>query len=243
MKIKMDEMPFSWRCVFLIVCMPIFFVSCTTARPPVAPVMKPVVEPVVRPEPKPEAEPEIVPDVKPVKKPVEKPVVKKSVVKKSVPKKPVVTPRPKPSVDPLSGLRVVGEVEPVTLVPFGVTMPARIDTGATTSSIDATEIEPFERDGEKWVRFVVADRRSGENLSMQCRLLRRVNIISHAGESLRRPVVMLKTMMGGVAFEHEFSLTNRSDFSYQVLIGRNYLQGEFVVDVNRKNVTSPMSEN
>ncbi|VVS94213.1 prokaryotic membrane lipoprotein lipid attachment site profile [Desulfoluna spongiiphila] len=239
----MDRMPFSWRSVFLILCMPVFFYSCTTARPPAVPVMKPVVEPVVSPEPKPEAEPEVAPEVKPVKKTVENPVVKKSAVKKSVPTKPVVAPHADTAADSLSGLRVVGEVEPVTLVPSGVTMPARIDTGATTSSIDATEIEPFERDGEKWVRFVVADRRSGEKVSMQCPLLRRVNIISHAGESLKRPVVVIKTMMGGVAFDHEFSLTNRSDFSYQVLIGRNYLQGEFVVDVNRKNVTSPMSEN
>ena len=229
----MDQMAFSWRSVFLILLMPVFFYSCTAIRPPVVPVMKPVVEPVAKPEVVPEVMPEVKPVVKPVKKPVEKPEVKM----------PIEPPQPVPTVDPLSGLRVVGEVEPVTLVKSGLTMPARIDTGATTSSIDATEIEPFERDGEKWVRFMVIDRRSGEKVPMQCRLLRRVNIISHAGESLRRPIVMVKTMMGGVAFDHEFSLTDRSDFSYQILIGRNYLQGEFVVDVNRKNVTSPMSEN
>lgn len=239
----MDQMPLSWRSVFFILFMPVFFYSCTTVSPPVAPVIKPVIEPVVSPEPEPEAEPDVSPEVNPPAKSVDEPPVKRSVVKKSVPKTPVLTPQEAPAVDLLSGLRIIGEVEPVTLVPSGVTMPARIDTGATTSSIDATEIEPFERDGKKWVRFVVADRRSGEKVPLQCPVLRRVNIISHAGESLRRPVVMIKTMMGGVAFDHEFSLTDRSDFSYQVLIGRNYLQGEFVVDVNRKNVTSPMSEN
>ena len=232
----MDQMAFSWRNVFLILLMPVFFYSCATVRPPVLPVVTPVVEPapepVVKPEVKPDAKLEVKPEVKPVEKPAEKPVKKK----------PIETPQTEPIVAPHSGLRVVGEVEPVTLMKPELTMPARIDTGATTSSLDATDIEPFERDGKKWVRFVVVDRRSGKKVSMQCRLMRRVNIISHTGESFRRPIVMIKTMMGGAAFEHEFSLTDRSDFSYQILIGRNYLQGEFVVDVNRKNVTSPMSE-
>lgn len=148
----------------------------------------------------------------------------------------------KPVVEPASGLRIIGEVEPVTLIKAGVTMPARIDTGATTSSLDATEIKNFERDGKKWVRFTVRDRRSGEKKQMECRLSRKVKIKRHGEESLERPVVEVKTMMGGVELVREFSLTDRSEFTYQILIGRNFLQGEFVVDVNLKNVTTPMSE-
>ncbi|MDX2501816.1 MAG: RimK/LysX family protein, partial [Deltaproteobacteria bacterium] len=56
------------------------------------------------------------------------------------------------------------------------------------------------------------------------------------------PVVKLKAVMGKVELLREFSLTDRSNFTYPVLIGRNFLQGEFIVDVTRKNSTSPMSE-
>jgi len=156
--------------------------------------------------------------------------------------KPVVEPEAKPVVEPTTDLRVIGEVEPVTLVKSGLTLPARIDTGATTSSLDATEIKRFERDGKKWVRFTVTDRRSGEKKEMECRLSRTVKIKRHGEESLERPVVKVKTLMGEAELVREFSLTDRGEFTYQILIGRNFLQGEFVVDVNRKNVTTPMSE-
>ena len=50
-------------------------------------------------------------------------------------------------------LGAIGVVEPVEIVDVGCVYAARIDTGATTTSIDARAITAFERDGEAWVRF------------------------------------------------------------------------------------------
>jgi len=216
---QLKKSAISWRSIVLILLVPVFFYSCTASRPVIETGVGSVIEPEAKPVVAPEAKPVIAPEAKPV-----------------------VEPEVKPVVEPTTDLRVIGEVEPVTLVKSGLTLPARIDTGATTSSLDATEIKRFERDGKKWVRFTVTDRRSGEKKEMECRLSRTVKIKRHGEESLERPVVKVKTLMGEVELVREFSLTDRGEFTYQILIGRNFLQGEFVVDVNRKNVTTPMSE-
>ena len=142
----------------------------------------------------------------------------------------------------IQGMQIIGEVEPVTILKAGLTLPARIDTGATTSSLDARDIQRFERDGQKWVRFVVLDRRSGKKVKVEGRVTRIVEITRHGAADQKRPVVKLKARLGKVELLREFSLTDRSKFTYPVLIGRNILQGKFLVDVTRKNTTSPMSE-
>ena len=150
--------------------------------------------------------------------------------------------KPSPPPKQLKGMRIIGEVEPVTIVKAGLTLPARIDTGATTSSLDARDIQRFERDGKKWVRFTLVDRRSGKKVKVEGRLTRTVEITRHGTDPQYRPVVKLKAILGKTRINREFSLTDRSAFTYPVLIGRNFLQGEFIVDVTRKNTTTPMSE-
>ncbi len=142
----------------------------------------------------------------------------------------------------LQGKRIIGEVEPVTILKAGLTLPARIDTGATTSSLDARDIQRFERDGKKWVRFTLLDRRTKKEVKVESRLTRTVEITRHGADPQYRPVVKLKAILGKAELTREFSLTDRSAFTYPVLIGRNFLQGEFIVDVTRKNTTTPMSE-
>ena len=55
-------------------------------------------------------------------------------------------------------LPVVGAVEWVTVEPAGLRMEARIDTGAETASVDARDIELFERDGDEPVRARLSNR-------------------------------------------------------------------------------------
>jgi len=59
--------------------------------------------------------------------------------------------------DQHSMLPVIGEVETLTLVKEEMHFSARIDTGAQTSSFSAVGIQPFERDGKRWIRFHVID--------------------------------------------------------------------------------------
>jgi hypothetical protein len=141
-----------------------------------------------------------------------------------------------------SDLLIIGEVEPVSINKVGLTMSARIDTGAETSSLNATGITVFERDGKRWVKFTVKDSISGKTAEVESRLKRTVLIKWQDGAPEERPVVKLQARLGAVEQVSEFTLTDRSSFEFPVLIGRNFLNGKFIVDVNRKNVTSPMNE-
>lgn len=173
---------------------------------------------------------------------------------------PAIEPIPEPAVAPVSAekkiedqqpiadartvndLIVVGEIEPVTLVAPKLIMPARIDTGATTSSVDAQNINKFERDGKSWVKFSIKNRKTGKITELESQIIRIVKIKGHGGESKMRTVTKLKMKLGAVTLASEFSLTDRSSFEYPILIGRNVLDGSFIVDVSRKNVTSLMAE-
>ena len=132
-------------------------------------------------------------------------------------------------------LGIIGEVETVYLPDFKTPFEARIDTGATTSSIDASDIKNFERDGKKWVSFKVKSRTSDEQMTFELPVVRTVEIKRHEADPVYRYSVMLKMRMGHITLDREFTLADRSEFEYPVLIGRNVLSGLAAVDTSRKN--------
>lgn len=142
-----------------------------------------------------------------------------------------------PEVSSNGDMLLVGELEQVWLQNLQLALPARIDTGAETASLDARSIEIFERDGRRWVRFEILHPESGEPLPMERRLKRMVSIVqASTTEAERRPVIKLDLTIGHVSQTAEFTLSNRSHLDYQVLIGRNILQDVMVVDVSKKNI-------
>ena len=130
---------------------------------------------------------------------------------------------------------MVGSIEKVRLTPPGRIFHARIDTGATTSSLDARNIEAFERDGRAWVRFEVADEEGGILHTVEKAVERHVRVLHSSSDTRnRRPVVRLQFQLGRVKMIEEFTLVDRAHLDYQVLIGRNILRDLMVVDVAQK---------
>jgi hypothetical protein len=131
----------------------------------------------------------------------------------------------------------VGQLEQVWLQNLQLALPARIDTGAETASLDARNIELYEREGQRWVRFEILHPDTGEPLLIERKLKRMVAIIqASTTEAERRPVIKLGVTIGTVSQTAEFTLSNRSHLDYQLLIGRNILQDVMVVDVSKKNI-------
>ena len=128
-------------------------------------------------------------------------------------------------------LPIIGEVEPIYFLPMKSPFLARIDTGATTSSIDCSNVEFFERDGEKWVSFKLVNRKSGEEHVFEKKIERSFRV-RRTGDDERRKAVKMDIKIGNEVFSAVFSLADRKDFDYQGLVGRNILTGRFIVDTS-----------
>ena len=149
-------------------------------------------------------------------------------------------PPPAPAEKPPGATKVVGASEKVFLTPPDIHLPARIDTGAATSSVDARDIRHFERDGKKWVRFHVVDPESGEKVELERQIVRHVRILQSATEEAeRRPVIELQFVLGGVSQTAQFTLSDRAHLEFPLLIGRNILQDVMLVDVGKTYTTTP----
>lgn len=139
-------------------------------------------------------------------------------------------------------LPVIGGVETLVLVGENLRFSARIDTGAQTSALSAVGIQPYERDGRKWLRFQVKNEASGKLVELKRPLVRVAKIKQHGQLADQRPVVSLDVAIGPIRRKCEFTLVDRSDYKYPALVGRNFLSGKAVVDVSREFVTHPGSK-
>ena len=142
-----------------------------------------------------------------------------------------------PQQEELAGKMVVGRLEKVWIPDLETWLIAKIDTAAETSSLDARNIELFERDGKRWVRFEIMNPETGKPISLKRRLNRTVGIVLRNSEKVeRRPVIKMGIIVGHVNQTAELALRDRRHKSYQVTIGRNILNDVMVVDVSKKNV-------
>ena len=131
-----------------------------------------------------------------------------------------------------------GWVEKAVLYPQGIVLHAKLDTGAKTSSLHAPDPEFFNREGKEWVRLGVTNRKI-ETVIMEAPIVRNTKIKRHFGDSQTRQVVLLDLCIGNVRKSEEVNLVDRTGLNYQLLIGRNFLEGSFLIDSGATYVLSP----
>ena len=137
-------------------------------------------------------------------------------------------------------LTVVGLREWVALPDLGVAgLRAKIDTGASTSSLHATDIEPFERDGENWVRFTAHLGSVVQLRHRRCEapLVTMKTIKSSNGHAQVRYVISTTLALGDRVWRVEFTLACRKAMRYRLLLGSKALiDGQLVVNPGVKYV-------
>ncbi len=128
---------------------------------------------------------------------------------------------------------VIGGVEDVILLPSRVKLPARVDTGAAKSSLDARELKV---QGDL-VEFKLPLKYGGMRFRLPVAAWRHIR----TPEGLeRRPVVELEICLGTSRIRTQVNLADRSMVKYPLILGRNFLKENFVVDVQRRRLTRPI---
>ena len=123
-----------------------------------------------------------------------------------------------------------------------LSIDARIDTGASQSSISASNVTEFERNGKKWLRFDVIH--NDRTIEVEAPFVKQTRLRQSSIEGYSyRPIVRLNVKIGDYSTAAEFNLIDRTQMQYALLIGRTLLTDIAVVDVSRKDVQPRADKN
>jgi len=135
----------------------------------------------------------------------------------------------------LTGKVVVGWIEKGLILPEQTAVKVKVDSGALTSSMHAVNLERFTREGKRWVRYdvEVKDADTGKRVTMNFErpVYRQITVRGAGGEDYR-PVVKMRMCIGNRIYEEQFSLRDRSDMTYPVLLGRRTIEHIGLIDVS-----------
>jgi hypothetical protein len=113
----------------------------------------------------------------------------------------------------------------------------KIDTGARTSALGAVYYELLDLpDLGRVADLVLAlDRKApGRQVRLRAPILGTIVVCNSAGQKELRPVVETRVRLGPIIKVIRLTVTNRAQMRFPVILGRQALAGDCVVDVSRK---------
>lgn len=114
----------------------------------------------------------------------------------------------------------IGWREYVNLPELGISnLAAKIDTGARTSALHATQIRPYQKQGEDWIEFLFS---SDEHMTERCHapLVEYREVKNTGGVPESRPIIKTLLVINGRRWRIEVSLTDRENMGYELILGR-----------------------
>ena len=150
-------------------------------------------------------------------------------------------------------LNIVGRVETGKLMDQNVEVEVKVkmDTGAKTSALSAHDIKVIDKEGEKWVEFIIdgshfkTEHRFSYPLKRMVRIKKRQADIQKSGQTYEnRPVIEMELCLNNEIERIEVSLNERSNFIYPMLLGRTAMeQFAILIDPSAIFTTRPQCQN
>lgn len=108
---------------------------------------------------------------------------------------------------------------------------AKVDTGARTSCLHTFRMEPYEREGERRVRFWVHPVQNDLHQVIECdAAVIDERMVSDSGGHREQRLVILTTLrVGDRSWSVEMTLTNRDSMRFRMLLGRTAMAGQSLV--------------
>jgi len=112
---------------------------------------------------------------------------------------------------------------------------AKVDTGARTSTLHAFEIEDFEENGKKRVRFKIhpVQRDNGTVTECVADVIDQRMVSDSGGHREKRWVICTDVVIGPHTWRAEMTLTGRDDMLFRMLLGRTAMKSRARVDPSR----------
>ena len=142
-------------------------------------------------------------------------------------------------------LKVIGSQEWCSFGEFKIpAILARIDSGAKTSSIQATEIKLIKKNNEDWVRFVVYPIKGHTTIRATCitKLIGKRSIKGSFGISEERLIIKTPVTIGEDTFDIELSLANRNTMEFKMLLGREAIANRYLINSGLKHIQKVYSK-
>ncbi|MEX0987413.1 MAG: RimK/LysX family protein [Bacteroidales bacterium] len=115
----------------------------------------------------------------------------------------------------------------------------KIDTGAYTSSIHCEQIKEEIKDGRTMIRFCLLDKSHPEynNKEFVYANYKQKRVKNSFGVTEKRYVINTSIVLFGETIVSEFTLSERGEMKFPVLIGRKLINRRFIVDTQRTNLS------
>lgn len=137
-------------------------------------------------------------------------------------------------------LITIGRRDVLDLPDLDITdLDAKVDTGAYGCALHSHHVQVVEKDGQEVLEFKLLDPKhpAYEARTYYCPDFSEKKVRNSGGMVEHRFAIMTTLVLFGREYEVEMSLTNRKKMKYPILLGRKFLQGRFLVDVAKKNVS------
>ncbi|MEM7110400.1 MAG: RimK/LysX family protein [Bacteroidota bacterium] len=135
---------------------------------------------------------------------------------------------------------VIGRQDKIDFPELGLSnIDAKIDTGAYGSALHCHHIEVLKKGGSEVLTFKLLDPSHPEydNKVFTFKEFGDRRVKSSSGQSEHRYTIKTQIEIFKKKHNVEFSLTDRANMKYPILLGRKFLNTRYVVDVQLKNVS------